>query len=410
MCQLNALKLDYIPPIPDTFFTMDEYPSFINLITGEICTVSELTARIKEVIEEGVGYEYIWVVGEISNFRGNYTSGHWYFSLKDEDSQISAVCFRGMNQFIKFRPENGMEVICCGQVSVYEKQGVYQLNVRYIEPKGVGAQALALEQLKERLLAEGLFAQERKRPLPFLPQKIGVVTSPSGAAIRDILKVLGRRFPNLLILISPTRVQGEEAPKDIVKALRRLYQIAELDLIIIARGGGSKEDLWAFNEEIVAREICNSPVTVISAIGHEIDTTISDLVADIRASTPSMAAEIAVREKNKLIQELNDLRERTVFGLKRLVEFYGKDISRIQSELGRFIRIKLDSSILELRALSGKLDALSPLNVLERGYSITYKLPLMTVIKESKELKTGDKVSVRFHEGKARCLVEDIED
>jgi len=389
---------------------MDEYPSFINLITGEICTVSELTARIKEVIEEGVGYEYIWVVGEISNFRGNYTSGHWYFSLKDEDSQISAVCFRGMNQFIKFRPENGMEVICCGQVSVYEKQGVYQLNVRYIEPKGVGAQALALEQLKERLLAEGLFAQERKRPLPFLPQKIGVVTSPTGAAIRDILKVLGRRFPNLLILISPTRVQGEEAPKDIVKALRRLYQIAELDLIIVARGGGSKEDLWAFNEEIVAREIYNSPVPVISAVGHEIDITISDLVADLRASTPSMAAEIAVREKNKLIQELNDLRERTVFGLKRLVEFYAKDISRIQSELGRFIRFKLDSSILELRALSGKLDALSPLNVLERGYSITYKLPLMAVIKESKELKTGDKVSVRFHRGKAKCLVEDTED
>ena len=389
---------------------MDEYPSFINLITGEICTVSELTARIKEVIEEGVGYEYIWVVGEISNFRGNYTSGHWYFSLKDEDSQISAVCFRGMNQFIKFRPENGMEVICCGQVSVYEKQGVYQLNVRYIEPKGVGAQALALEQLKERLLAEGLFAQERKRPLPFLPQKIGVVTSPTGAAIRDILKVLARRFPNLHVLISPTRVQGEEAPKDIVKALRRLYQIAGLDLIIVARGGGSKEDLWAFNEEIVAREIYNSPVPVISAVGHEIDITISDLVADLRASTPSMAAEIAVREKSKLIQELNDLRERTVFGLKRLVEFYAKDISRIQSELGRFIRFKLDSSILELRALSGKLDALSPLNVLERGYSITYKLPLMAVIKESKELKTGDKVSVRFHRGKAKCLVEDTED
>ena len=389
---------------------MDEYPSFINLITGEICTVSELTARIKEVIEEGVGYEYIWVVGEISNFRGNYTSGHWYFSLKDEDSQISAVCFRGMNQFIKFSPENGMEVICCGQVSVYEKQGVYQLNVRYIEPKGVGAQALALEQLKERLLAEGLFAQERKRPLPFLPQKIGVVTSPSGAAIRDILKVLGRRFPNLHILISPTRVQGEEAPKDIVKALRRLYQIAELDLIVIARGGGSKEDLWAFNEEIVAREIYNSPVPVISAVGHEIDITISDLVADLRASTPSMAAEIAVREKSKLIQELNDLRERTVLGLKRLAEFYAKDISRIQSELGRLIRIKLDASVSELRALSGKLDALSPLKVLERGYSITYKLPIMTVIKESKELTTGDKVSIRFYRGKARCLVEDIED
>jgi exodeoxyribonuclease VII large subunit len=389
---------------------MEEYPSFLSLITGEILTVSELTGRIKDVLEEGIGYEYVWVIGEISNFRGNYTSGHWYFSLKDEDSQISAVCFRGMNQFIKFRPENGMEVICCGQVSVYEKQGIYQLNVRYIEPKGVGAQALALEQLKERLLAEGLFSQERKRPLPFLPQRIGVVTSPSGAAIRDILKVFGRRFPNLHVIISPTRVQGEEAPRDIVKALRRLYQIAELDLIIVARGGGSKEDLWAFNEEAVAREISNSPVPVISAVGHEIDTTLSDLVADIRASTPSMAAEIAIREKDKLIQELYDLRERTNTGLKKLVELYKKDLSRIKSELSSLIRIKFDAATSELRAFSGKLDALSPLKVLERGYSITYKLPLMTVIKESNELKTGDKVSLRFYKGKAKCLVEDIED
>jgi len=200
-----------------------------------------------------------------------------------------------------------MEVICCGQVGVYEKQGIYQINVRYIEPKGVGAQALALEQLKERLLAEGLFAEERKRPLPFLPQKIGVVTSPSGAAIRDILKVIGRRFPNLHILISPTRVQGKEAPQDIVRALKRLYGIEGIDLIIVARGGGSKEDLWAFNEEAVAREISMSPVPVISAVGHEIDITISDLVSDMRASTPSMAAEIAVREMSELIDELKDL-------------------------------------------------------------------------------------------------------
>ncbi len=389
---------------------MDEYPSFLSLITGEILTVSELTGRIKEVIEEGIGYEYIWAVGEISNFRGNYTSGHWYFSLKDEGSQISAICFKGMNQFIKFRPENGMEVICCGQVGVYEKQGVYQLNVRYIEPKGVGAQALALEQLKERLLAEGLFSQERKRPLPYLPQRIGVVTSPSGAAIRDIIKVLGRRFPNLHIIISPTRVQGEEAPKEIVIALKRLYEINELDLIIVARGGGSKEDLWAFNEEAVAREISKSPVPVISAVGHEIDTTISDLVADIRASTPSMAAEIAIIEKVKLTHELNDLRARTSAGLKKLAELYKKDMLRIRSELGRLIQTIIDASALELSGLSGKLDALSPLKVLERGYSITYKLPSMTVIKESKELKTGDKVSLRLYKGKARCLVEDTED
>jgi exodeoxyribonuclease VII large subunit len=396
--------------ISNNLLAMDEYPSFINLISGEILSVSELTGKIKDVIEEGIGYEYVWVIGEISNFRGNYTSGHWYFSLKDEGSQLSAVCFRGMNQFIKFRPENGMEVICCGQIGVYEKQGVYQLNVRYIEPKGVGAQALALEQLKERLFSEGLFSQERKRPLPYLPQKIGIVTSPSGAAIIDILKVFGRRFPSLHIIISPTRVQGKEAPIDIVKALRRLYQISELDLIIVARGGGSKEDLWAFNEEAVAREISISPVPVISAVGHEIDTTISDLVADFRASTPSMAAEIAVREKDKLIQELYDLRERTNAGLRKLVELYKKDMSKIQSDLCRLIQIELDASASELRALSSKLDALSPLKVLERGYCITYRLSLTSVIKESNELKTGDKVAIRFFRGKAYCLVEDIED
>jgi exodeoxyribonuclease VII large subunit len=389
---------------------MNDYPSFLSLITGEIYTVSELTERIKEIIEEEIGYDYVWVVGEISNFRDNYASGHWYFSLKDEGSQISAVCFKWINQYIKFRPENGMEVICCGQVGVYEKQGIYQINVRYIEPKGVGAQALALEQLKERLLAEGLFNEERKRPLPFLPQRIGVVTSPSGAAIRDILKVLGRRFPNLEIIISPTRVQGEEAPHEIVKALRRLYQIDGIDLIILARGGGSKEDLWAFNEEAVAREISKSPFPVISAVGHEIDVTISDLVADLRASTPSMAAEIAVREKSKLTQELEDLRERITAALKKRIELYEKDILRIQSELARTIRIKLDSSALELHALSGKLDALSPLKILERGYSIAYKLPSMTVIKESKELKVRDEILIRFHRGKARCSIENTED
>jgi exodeoxyribonuclease VII large subunit len=389
---------------------MNDYPSFLSLVRGEIYTVSGLTGRIKEVIETEVGHDYIWVVGEISNFRGNYSSGHWYFSLKDEGSQISAVCFKGMNQYIRFRPENGMEVICCGQVGVYEKQGIYQINVRYIEPKGVGAQALAVEQLKERLLAEGLFAEERKRPLPFLPQRIGVVTSPSGAAIGDILKVLERRFPNLHILVSPTRVQGKDAPQDIVRALKRLYGTEGIDLIIVARGGGSKEDLWAFNEEAVAREISISPVPVISAVGHEIDITISDLVADQRASTPSMAAEIAVREKSALTEELKDSESRMVTVLKKRIEFYEKDISRIRPELQRVVQIKLDAAASELQALSGKMDALSPLKVLERGYSIAYKLPSLEVIRASKELKSSDEVLIKFHIGKARCLVEDIED
>ncbi len=389
---------------------MNEYPSFLNLLSGDILTVSGLTARIKEIIEAEIGYDFVWVSGEISNFRDNYSSGHWYFSLKDEGSQLSAVCFKLSNRYIKFKPENGMEVICCGQVGVYEKQGIYQLNVRYIEPKGVGAQALALEQLKEKLLAEGLFDQERKRSLPFLPERIGIVTSPSGAAIRDILKVLGRRFPNLEVLISPTRVQGEDAPRDIVKALRKLYQIEGIDLIILARGGGSKEDLWAFNEEAVAREIVNSPVPVISAVGHEIDITIADLVADVRVSTPSMAAEIAVREKSELIQDLRDLKERIAVSLGKRVELNRRDISQLRSDLSKAIRIKLEAALRELQAVSGKMDALSPLKVLERGYSITHKLPSMTIIKESKELKSGDEVLITLHSGKAKCSVEDVED
>ena len=218
---------------------MEDQPSFKELLSEKIYTVSEITARIKNTIEEEIGFEYVWIAGEVSNFRGNYASGHWYFSLKDNETQISAVCFKWANQYIKFLPENGMEVIVCGQISVYEKQGSYQINVRYVEPKGVGAQALALEQLKEKLLKEGLFDEKRKRPLPFLPQRIGIVTSPTGAAVKDILKVLDRRFPNLDILISPARVQGDEAPSEIVKALKRLYKQKDIELIIVARGGGS---------------------------------------------------------------------------------------------------------------------------------------------------------------------------
>lgn len=388
---------------------MNDFSSFLKLIAKDIYTVSELTARIKELIEEEIGYDHVWVVGEVSNFRDNFSSGHWFFSLKDEGSQLSAVCFKWVNQYIRFKPENGMEVICYGQVGVYERQGVYRLNVKHIEPKGIGAQALALEQLKEKLFAEGLFSEERKRPLPFLPRKIGIVTSPSGAAIKDILKVIERKFPNLEIVISPTRVQGEEAPLEIVRALRRLYRIEELDLIILARGGGSKEDLWAFNEEIVAREVSRSPVPLVSAIGHEIDITISDLVADLRASTPTMAAEIVVKDKARLIEELWDLKERMVLALRKKLELYGKELLQLQTSMRRVMESKLDSVALELRGMFGKLEALSPLKVLERGYSIAYKLPFMTVIKDSKEIKSGDKVLIRFHGGRAVCVVEEVE-
>ncbi len=386
---------------------MEDQPSFKELLSEKIYTVSEITARIKNTIEEEIGFEYVWIAGEVSNFRGNYASGHWYFSLKDNETQISAVCFKWANQYIKFLPENGMEVIVCGQISVYEKQGSYQINVRYVEPKGVGAQALALEQLKEKLLKEGLFDEERKRPLPFLPQRIGIVTSPTGAAVKDILKVLDRRFPNLDILISPARVQGDEAPSEIVKALKRLYKQKDIELIIVARGGGSKEDLWAFNDEGVAREIVKSPVPVISAIGHEIDITIADLVSDVRAATPSMAAEIAVREKQELIDDIVYLKERIAHALNNQIELYAREIDQLQSELAYSMQSRLDLASSELSNLSGNLDALSPLKVLNRGYSITQKLPKKEIIKDSKKLKKGDDVLISFNEGEAKCTVKE---
>lgn len=385
---------------------MEDQPLFKELLKNRIYTVSEITARIKETIEEEIGFEYVWIVGEISNFRGNYSSGHWYFSLKDSETQISAVCFKWANQYIKFIPEDSMEVICCGQISVYEKQGSYQINARYIEPKGVGAQALALEQLKEKLLKEGLFDEERKRPLPYLTRKIGIVTSPTGAALQDILKVLDRRFSNLDILISPTRVQGDEAPAEIVKALGRLYA-QDIDVIIVARGGGSKEDLWAFNDEKVAREIAKSPVPLISAVGHEIDITIADLVADVRAATPSMAAEIAVREKSELKEDINYLKEQIAFALNNRVEILAREIDQLQTEFLHSIQINVDSASSELSNLAGNLDALSPLKVLDRGYSITQKLPKKQIVKDSKKLKKGDEVLISFNKGEAKCTVKE---
>jgi exodeoxyribonuclease VII large subunit len=279
-----------------------------------------------------------------------------------------------------------------------------------MEPKGVGAQALALEQLKEKLLAEGLFNVERKRPLPFLPQRIGVVTSPTGAAVKDILKVLDLRFPNLEIVISPARVQGEEAPGEIISALNRLYGLPDIDLIILARGGGSKEDLRAFNDEALAREIARSPVPVVSAVGHEIDITIADLVADVRAATPSNAAELVVREKAELLQDIAELQGKIAFALLNRIESHAREIDQIQSDITRLIQIKYDNAVAETRALAGKLDALSPLKVLDRGYSITYKVPSMKVVKDSKELSCGDEVLINFNSGKARCSVTETED
>lgn len=385
-----------------------QYPSFKNLIDGEVLKVSEVNSKIKKIFDKEFKNQYLWIEGEISNFKGNYSSGHWYFSLKDKKSLISAVCFKRSNQHVKFKPQDGQEVICCGQINIYEKNGTYQINVTYIEPKGIGAQRLALEQLKEKLKSEGLFDPDRKRPLPFLSRKIGVITSPTGAVIRDIIKVTQRRFSNTQIIVSPARVQGENAPSEISNALRLLYRINDLDLIIVARGGGSSEDLWVFNEELVARAISTSPFPTISAVGHETDLTIADLVADVRAATPSAAAEIAVKDKNELLDELKNFSRRINSSLNNRIGILTKDLYHVKSRLIWSIKNKRDTNQSQLRVLSTKLDGISPLKVLSRGYSIVQDRGKKYVIRSSEDIKAGDRLSIRFHVGEADCTVDEV--
>jgi exodeoxyribonuclease VII large subunit len=271
-----------------------------------VCTVGELAMRIKAQLEDQ--FPAVWVEGEISNLR-TPSSGHAYFTLKDDTAQLRCVLFRGRGRRVAFQPEDGMQVLAFGGLDVYLARGEYQLVVELLEPKGVGALQLAFEQLKRRLEAEGLFDAVRKRPLPPFPRTIGIVTSPTGAAIRDMLHVIDRRFADLRILITPVRVQGEEAPGEIVAALRDLQTVEDLDVIIVARGGGSIEDLWAFNDERVARAIAGCRVPVISGVGHETDFTIADFVADLRAPTPSAAAEVVVQEKLQVARALVSLYE-----------------------------------------------------------------------------------------------------
>ena len=270
-------------------------------------TVSALTSLLRLHIESA--FSDIWVEGEVSNLRIP-TSGHAYFTLKDANSQIRAVLFRSAGRALRFALEDGIHLVCRGRVTVYEPKGDYQVIVEYAEPKGVGALQLAFEQLKQRLAAEGLFDQARKRPLPFLPRRIGVVTSPTGAAIRDIVQVARKRFPAIEIVLNPVTVQGDSAASEIVRAIEELNELGGFDVLIVGRGGGSLEDLWPFNEEIVARAIAASRIPVVSAVGHEIDYTIADFVADMRAPTPSAAAELVVRDRQDLLGQAKSLRDR----------------------------------------------------------------------------------------------------
>ena len=271
--------------------------------TRKIFSISELSREIKDLLERQ--YSDVWVAGEVSNFRPA-VSGHLYFTLKDATAQLRAVCFRNQARYLKFKPQDGIAVIARGHLSVYEARGEYQLYVEYLEPAGLGALQLAFEQLKQKLAAEGLFDTARKKPLPVLPRTIGVVTSPTGAVIRDILRVLRRRFRNMSVLLYPVKVQGEGAAEEIVEGVTFFNREQNAEVIIVARGGGSLEDLWAFNEEVVARAIAASGIPVISAVGHETDFTIADFIADLRAPTPSAAAELVVHRKEDFIAELEN--------------------------------------------------------------------------------------------------------
>ena len=281
-----------------------------------IYTVSSLTAKIKYLLEDH--FELVWVEAEISNFRAP-ASGHYYMTFKDEGAQIRAVMFRPQTRYLKFRPEDGMKVIAQGRIGVYEPRGEYQILLDYLEPLGVGALAMAFEQLKKKLAGQGLFDSEIKKPLPYLPRRIAVITSPTGAAIRDFLRVIHRRFVNLEIVILPVKVQGEGAAAEMIEALNLINERLDVDVVVLTRGGGSLEDLWAFNQEELALAIRESKIPVVSAVGHEIDITISDLAADLRAPTPSAAAELLVEEKEVIVQRLSDLRHRLQSNLSRFL-------------------------------------------------------------------------------------------
>jgi exodeoxyribonuclease VII large subunit len=413
------------------------------------------------------------VEGEVSNLRLP-GSGHLYFTLKDESAQIRAVMFRTQNRLLKFQLEDGLQVVGYGRLTVYEPRGEYQIVLDYLEPKGLGALQLAFDQLKEKLSREGLFDPARKKPLPPLPQKIGIVTSPTGAAIRDILQIIDRRFANVHILLYPVRVQGVGAAQEIARAIDELGQWPGLDVMIVGRGGGSLEDLWAFNEEPVARAIHRSPVPVVSAVGHEIDFTIADFVADLRAPTPSAAAELVVRNKVELVQTLESLARRLsqtvrmklesrqvrlsslVYRLAdprkrvsdqrlRLDDLSSRLATSIQQSLGRRIdrfRMKVESLTLlhpgkrvtdyshrlsqlhrrlavagrssmrfyrqRVEVAAGRLQSLSPLAVLERGYGIARVLPSREIIRDASRLKADDRVNVKVHRGDFVARVEKI--
>ena len=393
----------------------------------KIYTVTELTRQIKGLLEGA--FPMVWVAGEISNAR-QYSSGHVYLTLKDEGAQLSGVMWRGVANRLKFKIEDGMAVVVCGNIGVYEPRGNYQIIISHVEPKGIGALQLAFEQLKQKLGKEGLFDAEHKKPLPTFPRTIGVVTSPDGAAIRDILNILNRRWPRFHLILRAARVQGGEAPGEIAAGIADLNKLGGVDVMIVGRGGGSLEDLWAFNEEVVARAIFASEVPVVSAVGHEIDFTISDFVADVRAATPSEAAELVLPVFEEIEGALDEYQARIVLALRtRADEIRGRLLAIEQSyalrqpldrvrqfqqradELAQRLLMGADRFVEaqreRLKGIAGKLDSLSPLAVLSRGYSVTTLADTGEIVRNAKQVSPGDRVKTRVAKGDFAARVEE---
>ena len=390
-----------------------------------VYSVSQLNNYVKGVLDRDENLTHIFVTGEISNFKAHY-SGHLYMTIKDENASVKAVMFAGNASKLRFRPENGMKILAFGTVSLFPRDGSFQLYINDMQPDGIGALNVAFEQLKKKLEAEGLFRQEYKKPLPEYPQKIGVVTSSTGAAVQDIFNVLKRRYPVAEVVLRPCQVQGDGAAKDIADAIYEFNRLKAADVLIVGRGGGSIEDLWAFNEEIVARAVYASEIPVISAVGHETDYTICDFVADLRAPTPSAAAECAVPDIFELKSNLVNLKQHIFSLTKNRVDLekakvrslektlllrdpvtnineQRKELVYLTEKLSALTNSVLDNNKLTISALAGKLDALSPLRVISRGYALVEKndKPVTSV----RCLRTGDIISVKLSDGQVKANI-----
>jgi exodeoxyribonuclease VII large subunit len=394
-----------------------------------VFSVSELTSLLKLTIEES--FPAVWVGGEISDIA-RPRSGHIYFTLQDNQAQIRAVMWRSAASRLQFDLDDGMEVICGGGLDLYPPRGSYQLVVRHVEPQGVGARQLALRKLQEKLAAEGLFAPERKRPLPPFPRRIGFVTSPTGAAIRDFCEVLRRRWHGAEVIVIPTRVQGDGVSQEIVAAIRRAAMLRPSpDVLVVGRGGGSVEDLWCFNDEELVRAICAAPMPVVSAVGHEIDVTLADLAADVRALTPTEAAELVVPSSSELLDGLHTLQQRLIICLRTQaagarsqlemahrcrmfrrpldsVHDRARSLDDHEERLNRAMSVQHRTAAQRVTALADRLDSLSPLSVLARGYSLTEQMPDGSIVRGAGEVALGQQIHTRLNHGGLVSRVEEI--